>query len=81
MGTEVRVGIEFLPPGGVAGRLIARLARSVPEHAVAEDLRRLKQVLEAGETPIAGHPRGPADPEDADDDRDDDVMEDDEAEA
>jgi uncharacterized membrane protein len=81
MGTEVRVGIEFLPPGGVAGRLIARLARSVPEHAVAEDLRRLKQVLEAGETPIAGHPRGPADdPEDADDDgMDDDALEEDEA--
>jgi len=60
-GTEVRVGIEFLPPGGIAGRVVARLARRLPEHRVAEDLRRLKQVLEAGETPIAGFPRGAGD--------------------
>lgn len=65
-GTEVRVGIEFLPPGGIAGRVIARLTRRIPEHQVEEDLRRLKQVLEAGETPIAGFPRGPDDEEDPD---------------
>jgi uncharacterized membrane protein len=58
-GTEVRVGIEFLPPGGIAGRVVARLARRLPAHRVEEDLRRLKQMLEAGETPIAGFPRGP----------------------
>ena len=70
-GTEVRVGIEFLPPGGIAGRVLARLARRLPERAVEEDLRRLKQMMEAGETPIAGHPRGPADDEvDADDEDD-----------
>jgi uncharacterized membrane protein len=70
-GTELRVGIEFLPPGGIAGRVVARLARRAPEHEVEEDLRRLKQVMEAGETPIAGYPRGPADHErDAEDDED-----------
>jgi uncharacterized membrane protein len=63
-GTEIRVGIEFLPPGGIAGRVVARLARRLPEHQVEEDLRRLKQVLEAGETPIAGFPRGPEDEDD-----------------
>jgi uncharacterized membrane protein len=57
-GTEVRLGIEFLPPGGMAGRVVARLARRLPEHPAEEDLRRLKQMLEAGETPIAGFPRG-----------------------
>lgn len=72
-GTEVRVGIEFMPPGGVAGRVVARLTRRVPEHKIEEDLRRLKQVLEAGETPIAGFPRGPDD--------EDDEEEGDEAEA
>jgi uncharacterized membrane protein len=65
-GTEARVGIEFLPPGGFAGRALARLARRVPQHEMAEDLRRMKQILEAGETPIAGFPRGPED-EDGDD--------------
>jgi uncharacterized membrane protein len=63
-GTEVRVGIEFLPPGGIAGRVVARLARGLPEHQVEEDLRRLKQMLEAGETPIAGFPRGPGEEDD-----------------
>ncbi len=65
-GTEVRVGIEFLPPGGIAGRVVARLARRLPAHRVQEDLRRLKQILEAGETPIAGWPRGPEDDDEAD---------------
>ena len=65
-GTEVRVGIEFLPPGGIAGRVVARLARRLPAHRVEEDLRRLKQMLEAGETPIAGWPRGPEDDDEAD---------------
>jgi uncharacterized membrane protein len=58
-GTEVRVGIEFRPPGGIAGLMVARLARRLPEHQVEEDLRRLKQMLEAGETPVGGFPRGP----------------------
>lgn len=65
-GTEVRVGIEFLPPGGLAGRVIARLTRRLPERQVQEDLRRLKQVMEAGETPIAGLPRGPEEEEEDD---------------
>jgi uncharacterized membrane protein len=84
-GTEVRVGIEFLPPGGIAGRLLARIARRLPEHEVEEDLRRLKQVMEAGETPIAGHPRGPAEDDDEDDDgadtMDDEAIADDDDEA
>ena len=67
-GTEVRVGIEFLPPGGIAGRIVGRLTRRLPEHQVVEDLRRLKQVLEAGETPAAGFPRGPDDEDEDDED-------------
>ena len=60
-GTEVRLGIEFRPPGGIAGRVVAHIAGRLPEHQVGEDLRHLKQMLEAGETPIAGFPRGPED--------------------
>lgn len=71
-GTEIRVGIEFLPPGGVAGRVLARLIHRLPEREIEEDLRRLKQVMEAGEAPVAGDPRGPADVDDDDDDFDDD---------
>jgi uncharacterized membrane protein len=57
-GTEVRLDLEVLPPGGVIGRALARLGHRLPEHVAAEDLRRLKQILEAGETPVAGLPRG-----------------------
>jgi uncharacterized membrane protein len=64
-GTEVRAAIELRPPGGAAGRAIARLSRRVPPLVVKEDLRRLKQILEAGETPVAGFPRGPGDDGDA----------------
>ena len=58
-GTEVRASIELRPSGGAASRAIARVVRRVPRFVAQEDLRRLKQVLEAGETPVAGFPRGP----------------------
>jgi uncharacterized membrane protein len=48
-GTEICVTIDARPPGGAAGRAVARLARLVPEQQVLNDLRRLKQVLEVGE--------------------------------
>ena len=58
--TEVRVSIDLRPPGGAASRAVARLGRRLPELKVEEDLRRLKQLLEAGESPVGGRPRGPA---------------------
>jgi uncharacterized membrane protein len=64
-GTEVRASIELRPPGGAASRALAKVAGRVPAFVVREDLRRLKQILEAGETPVAGSPRGPEDDEDA----------------
>lgn len=48
-GTEVRLDVEYDPPGATLGRAVARLFRSVTEYLVEEDLRRLKQILEAGE--------------------------------
>jgi uncharacterized membrane protein len=57
-GTEVRLDIEFSPPGVPLGRAVAALLGSGAEYAVEEDLRRLKQLLEAGETATtAGQPR------------------------
>jgi uncharacterized membrane protein len=49
-GTEVRLDVEYDPPGSAIGRSIAMLLGSATEYMVEEDLRRLKQLLEAGET-------------------------------
>jgi len=48
-GTEVMVGLRVDPPGGSAGRTVAKLFGKDPEQALYGDLRRLKQVLETGE--------------------------------
>ena len=48
-GTQVRVILRDSPPGGKAGAAVARLFGEEPSQQVAEDLRRFKQVMEAGE--------------------------------
>jgi uncharacterized membrane protein len=48
-GTIVRVEIEYRPPGGVAGAIIARLFNESPEQQIYDDLHRMKQVIETGE--------------------------------
>lgn len=58
-GTEVRVKIEYMPPGGAAGAMVAKLFHEEPNQQVKDDLRRLKQRLEAGEVASTeGQPRG-----------------------
>jgi uncharacterized membrane protein len=52
-GTEVKVSIRYFPPGGAAGKLAARLAHTITAQQVEEDLKRLKQILETGETAVA----------------------------
>lgn len=47
--TEVRVVLRYDPPAGKAGAAVARLLGEDPSRQVAEDLRRLKQVVEAAE--------------------------------
>jgi uncharacterized membrane protein len=49
-GTEVRLDVEYDPPASAIGRSLAVLFGSATEYRVEEDLRRLKQILEAGET-------------------------------
>jgi uncharacterized membrane protein len=57
----VRLDVEYDPPGSALGRTVARLLGSAIEYRVEEDLRRLKQLLEAGETATTrGQSRGPA---------------------
>jgi uncharacterized membrane protein len=48
-GTEVRVEIEYAPPAGQLGSLVARLFGQEPRQQVQADLRKLKQVVETGE--------------------------------
>jgi len=60
-GTEVRLDVEFDPPGSALRRSLALLFGSAMEYTVEEDLRRLKQLLEAGETATTrGQPQGAA---------------------
>jgi uncharacterized membrane protein len=48
-GTEVSVELEYEPPGGALGSLIARILGEEPVQQVKDDLRRCKQLLETGE--------------------------------
>ncbi len=58
-GTEVKVTLEYSPPGGVIGMGIAKLFGEEPSQQVDGDLRRFKNLMEAGEVPtIEGQPSG-----------------------
>jgi uncharacterized membrane protein len=48
-GTEVRVELRYAPPAGAVGATAAKLLGSEPGQQVMDDLRRFKQVVEAGE--------------------------------
>jgi uncharacterized membrane protein len=56
-GTTVTVHLQYAPPAGRAGALVAQLFGREPSQTVREDMRRLKQVLEAGEIARSGAPR------------------------
>lgn len=49
--TEIAVHLQYEPPAGRAGAFLARIFGREPSQTIREDLRRLKQVLEAGEIP------------------------------
>jgi uncharacterized membrane protein len=50
-GTVVSIELQYEPPGGTLGATLAKLLGRDPDHQIAEDLRRLKQLLETGEIP------------------------------
>jgi uncharacterized membrane protein len=59
-GTYVTVRISYTAPASSLGKGLASLAGKHPEFMVREDLRRLKALLETGETPTtAGQTHGP----------------------
>lgn len=48
-GTYVRVTLNYNPPAGNLGASVAKLLGAEPAQLIKEDLRRLKQMMEAGE--------------------------------
>ena len=50
-GTIVSVELQYIPPGGIIAALAAKLSGEEPHRQVREDLRRFKQIMEAGEVP------------------------------
>jgi uncharacterized membrane protein len=52
-GTELRVILEYAPPGGRAANILVKMIGQSPEQVIQEDLRRLKQLLETGEIPTS----------------------------
>jgi uncharacterized membrane protein len=56
---EVSVHLQYEPPAGRAGAMLARIFGREPSQTIREDLRRLKWVMEAGEIPrtSTGEPR------------------------
>ncbi len=48
-GTEVKVTIQYNPPGGTLGAQIAHLFGEEPSLQVEDDLKRFKQLMESGE--------------------------------
>lgn len=52
-GTEVKVTMEYNPPGGEVGAFAAELFGENPQQQLDEDLNRFKQLMETGSVPAA----------------------------
>ena len=48
-GTRVHVNLDYIPPAGKVGKVIAKLFGDEPEQLIRDDLRRFKQLMETGE--------------------------------
>lgn len=58
-GTEVKLVVDYEPPGGRPGRMLAKLLGREPEAVLREDLRRFKRLMETGAEPTTdGQPHG-----------------------
>jgi len=45
--TQITIHLQYAPPGGRLGKLVAQLFGDEPSQAIREDLRRLKRLLES----------------------------------
>jgi uncharacterized membrane protein len=52
-GTLIRVELDYSPPGGAAGALVAKLMGEDPDGQMQVDLRRFKQIIELGEVVVS----------------------------
>ncbi len=58
-GTVVRVALDYRPPAGALGVAVAKLFGEAPQQQIEGDLRRFKNIMEAGEIPTTtGQPEG-----------------------
>lgn len=58
-GTAVRVALAYRPPAGKRGAMVAKVFGQAPEQQIREELRRFKQIMEAGEVATTeGQPSG-----------------------
>ena len=58
-GTQVKVVLEYQPPGGALTDAIAKLFGESPEEQIGDELNRFKQLMETGEiTTTEGQPKG-----------------------
>lgn len=58
-GTEVKVVLEYSPPGGALAAAFAKVFGEEPEQQIGDDLRRFKMLMEAGEIATTeGQPKG-----------------------
>ncbi len=61
-GTEVSVTLDYIPPMGKAGSLVAKLFGRDADQMIREDLRNFKRLMETGEIPTTqGQPSGTCD--------------------
>jgi uncharacterized membrane protein len=52
-GTEVKVTMEYHPPGGAIGATVAKIFGENPEQQLEEDLNRFKELMETAAVPAA----------------------------
>jgi uncharacterized membrane protein len=58
-GTEVKVVLEYQPPGGALTNAIAKLFGESPQEQIGDELNRFKQLMETGEIATTkGQPKG-----------------------
>ncbi len=51
--TVVQIALQYNPPGGAVGAMVAKLFGEEPSQQIAEDLRRFKALMETGAIPTA----------------------------
>ena len=68
----VRVRIDYDPPAGAIGRIVAKMFQREPQIQARRDLRRFKQLMETGEIATSAQTRAQAQAEKAQAEKEDD---------